>query len=155
MLHNEVNEIASADGGTSHGQGSSRAVSASATIRFPGGVWYQCQRCGNCCRWPGFVRLSDADITAIAAFLGIEEIDFIQRYTRLRPQRDGLALIDKPNGECVFLDGIDCAIQPVKPRQCAGFPNAWNFPGWRDSCEAVEVRPAGFESGSTIDGAPR
>lgn len=85
------------------------------------------------------MRLNDADITAIAAFLGQSEADFIQRYTRLRPRRDGLALIDKPNGECVFLDGIDCRIQPVKPHQCRGFPNAWNFPGWRDVCEAVPV----------------
>jgi len=106
----------------------------------PTPVWYQCQRCGNCCRWPGFVRLNDADITAISNFLGVDELVFIERYTRLRPKRDGLALIDKPNGECVFLEGIDCTIQPVKPHQCSGFPNAWNFPGWRDVCEAIEVQ---------------
>ncbi len=76
---------------------------------------------------------------AIAAHLGLSEHDFIQRYTRLRPRRDGLALIDKPNGECVFLEGRDCAVQAVKPRQCRGFPNAWNFPGWREVCEAVPV----------------
>ena len=102
-------------------------------------VHYQCQRCGNCCRWPGFVRISDQEISAIAEHLGLEEHDFIQHYTRLRPQRDGLALIDKPGGECVFLDGIDCAIQKVKPAQCRAFPNAWNFPGWREVCEAIPV----------------
>jgi hypothetical protein len=63
------------------------------------------------------VRLTDADIIGISAFLGVSEYKFIQDYTRLRPKRDGLALIDKPNGECVFLDGIDCTIQPVKPQQ--------------------------------------
>lgn len=103
------------------------------------GVWYQCQRCGNCCRWPGFVRLSEKDITDIAAFVGMSEPDFIQAMTRLRPKRDGLALIDKPNGECIFLDGIDCTIQSVKPEQCRGFPNTWNFPGWEESCEAIPV----------------
>ena len=121
-----------------HGAGSSKPDSAPATA-----VWYECQRCGNCCRWPGFVRLNDADITAISAFLGLSEHDFIERYTRLRPRRDGLALIDKPNGECVFLNGIDCTIQPVKPHQCKGFPNEWNVPGWQDMCEAIPViRPA-------------
>lgn len=84
--------------------------------------------------------MNDADITAISNFLGMDELVFIERHTRLRPKRDGLALIEKPNGECVFLEGIDCQIQPVKPHQCAGFPNAWNFPGWRDVCEAIEVR---------------
>jgi Fe-S-cluster containining protein len=93
------------------------------------------------------VRLNDADITAIAGFLNIGEYEFVQQYTRLRPKRDGLALIDKPNGECIFLEGIDCTIQPVKPHQCGGFPNAWNFPGWRESCEAIPVeRPASISS---------
>ena len=102
-------------------------------------VYYQCQRCTNCCRWPGLVRVDDSDITAISAHLEVSEENFIQRYTRLRPQRDGLALIDKGNGECIFLEGRDCVVQPVKPVQCGGFPNAWNFPGWREVCEALPV----------------
>lgn len=102
-------------------------------------VHYQCQRCTNCCRWPGFVRVSPDEIGRIAHFLGLEEDDFIQRLTRLRPARDGLALLDKPNGECFFLEGRDCRIQAVKPSQCSGFPNTWNFPGWREVCEAIPV----------------
>jgi Fe-S-cluster containining protein len=105
-------------------------------------VRYECQRCTNCCRWPGFVRVEAADITALAGATGLSEHEFIQRYTRLRPQRDGLALVDKPNGECVFLDGRDCAVQSSKPSQCRGFPNTWNFPGWREVCEAVPVAAA-------------
>jgi uncharacterized protein len=100
---------------------------------------YQCQRCTNCCRWPGQVKLTDGDILAIAGHLGRSEWDFIQEFTRVRPAKDGLALLDKPNGECIFLDGRDCAIQAVKPRQCRGFPNEWNFPGWREVCEAIPV----------------
>ncbi len=111
----------------------------------PSPVRYQCQRCGNCCRWPGFVRLTDADITALAGHLGLDEREFIARHTRLRPARDGLALLDKPNGECAFLDGRNrCAVQDAKPAQCRSFPNGWNFPGWREVCEAVPVpAPAG------------
>jgi Fe-S-cluster containining protein len=100
-------------------------------------VHYVCQRCTNCCRWPGFVKIENAEIEALAKFFEVTEHDFIQRYTRLRPNRDGLALIDKPTGECVFLDGRDCIVQAVKPAQCNGFPNTWNFPGWRETCEAV------------------
>ena len=108
-------------------------------------IHYACQRCTNCCRWPGFVKVGAAKIEAIAQHLGLSEDDFIQRYTRLRPQRDGLALIDKGDShECIFLDGRDCAIQPVKPGQCTGFPNTWNFPGWREVCEAVPaLTPSG------------
>ncbi|PHX94050.1 MAG: zinc/iron-chelating domain-containing protein, partial [Pedosphaera sp.] len=39
----------------------------------------------------------------------MSEHEFIQQFTRLRPDRRGLALMDKPNGECVFLDGENCA----------------------------------------------
>lgn len=102
-------------------------------------VFYQCQRCTACCRWPGFVKLTEDDIRALADHLGVSEWEFIQTYTRLRPRRDGLALTDKPNGECIFLDGRDCRVQAVKPGQCRGFPNEWNFPGWREVCEAVPV----------------
>jgi len=102
-------------------------------------VWYQCQRCGNCCRWPGEVKLLDSEIPAIAAYLGLSEDEFIQNHTRLQASRRGLALLDKPNGECAHLDGIDCRLQAVKPVQCRGFPNTWNFPGWRDICEAIPV----------------
>lgn len=102
-------------------------------------VHYQCQRCTNCCKWPGFVKLTVEDIARIAKFLGLSESEFIQSHTRLRQYRDGLALVDKPNGECIFLQGRDCQIQAVKPAQCEGFPNTWNFPGWREVCEAVEV----------------
>jgi len=100
-------------------------------------IHYQCQRCTACCRWPGFVKVTEEEIVEIARHVGMEEYDFVQQYTRLRPQRDGLALIDKPNGECFFLEGNDCVLQAVKPGQCRGFPNTWNFPGWREVCEAV------------------
>ncbi|MEA3186543.1 MAG: uncharacterized protein QOD99_373 [Chthoniobacter sp.] len=102
-------------------------------------VIYACQRCTNCCRWPGFVKLVNEDITALARFLEMGEHEFIQHYTRLRQYRDGLALTDKPNGECVFLNGRDCTVQQAKPKQCRGFPNEWNFPGWREHCEAVPI----------------
>jgi len=85
------------------------------------------------------VRVSEDDITEISKHLGLTEDVFIQTMTRLRPQRDGLALIDKANGECIFLEGIDCTIQAVKPEQCRGFPNTWNFDGWREVCEAVFI----------------
>jgi len=100
---------------------------------------YLCERCTNCCRWPGDVKVSDREITAIASFLKMPEELFIEQFTRLRANRRGLSLIDQPDGACIFLDGQDCKIQSVKPLQCRGFPNAWNFPGWRDICMATEV----------------
>jgi Fe-S-cluster containining protein len=100
-------------------------------------IFYECQRCTACCRWPGQVRLTEAEIVRIAAHLGLSDADFIAGHTRLRSDRQGLSLLEKPNGECEFLAGNDCAIQPVKPQQCRDFPNLWNFPGFEKICHAI------------------
>jgi uncharacterized protein len=103
-------------------------------------VSYVCQRCTNCCKWPGDVRIEEDEIAPIAGFLGLTEVEFIRQFTRLRSNRQGLSLIEKENHECVMLDDKACRIHPVKPAQCAGFPNQWNFPGWRQVCEAVPMK---------------
>lgn len=102
-------------------------------------VRYACQRCGNCCRWPGEVPVSDAEIGKISDYLGMSVYDFVAEHTDLRITRTGLTLKEKKNGECIFLDGNSCEINPVKPGQCGGFPNEWNFKGWREQCEAIPV----------------
>jgi Fe-S-cluster containining protein len=48
-----------------------------------------------------------------------------------------LALQGKPNGECIFLDGVNCSVQPMKPQQCKDFPNLWNFPGFEQQGQAI------------------
>lgn len=76
----------------------------------------------------------------MALHLEMPEEEFIRHYTRLRHNRNGLALEDKAGSdECIFLDGIDCRVNDAKPDQCRGFPNTWNFPGWREVCEAIPV----------------
>ena len=100
-----------------------------------------CQRCGNCCRWPGDVLVTDAEINAIAAQLVMDEVEFIQRFTRLSANRRHLSLIESGDGSCIFLEDKNvCRIQRVKPGQCRGFPNRWRFDGWREICEAIEIK---------------
>lgn len=103
-------------------------------------IWYQCDRCTVCCKWPGDVRVEDEELDGIASFLGMETQAFIDQFTRLRTNRSGLSLIEKENHECIMLDGKNCRINPVKPEQCRGFPNQWNFPGWQDVCQAQPIR---------------
>jgi Fe-S-cluster containining protein len=83
------------------------------------------------------VRLSEDEIRALAAFKQMPEVEFIQKFTRLSADRRGLALEENPDGACIFLEGMDCAVQPVKPKQCRDFPNGWNFPGFDQICRAV------------------
>lgn len=98
---------------------------------------FRCRRCGNCCRWSGYVRLSETEIDVIAGFLGMSPGDFVERYTRLTADRSGLSLIEKADGACIFLTETRppaCRIEAVKPRQCRDFPEKWNFPGWEKEC---------------------
>ena len=104
---------------------------------MPYKIHYTCQRCTNCCRWPGVVKVEADEIPAIAAYVGVTEEQFIAEQTRLRPDRRGLSLLEREDHSCVWLEGNDCRLQAVKPRQCKAFPNGWNFPGWREKCEAV------------------
>lgn len=103
-------------------------------------VFWQCSMCGNCCRWPGEVVVNDSEIEAIASHISMNVSEFTQKFTKLRLNRTGLTLIEKENGECIFLNdqGL-CSVNPAKPDQCAGFPNAWNFDGWQDVCEAKPI----------------
>ena len=104
----------------------------------PDGKKWLCQRCGNCCRWPGLVRISEDEADNIASFLKITTSEFIEKYTELTPDRRSLGIISKPDNSCFFLkEPAICEINAVKPSQCSGFPNTWNFPGWEDKCEAV------------------
>lgn len=101
---------------------------------------YRCRRCGTCCRWPGYVRLAAEDVEPIADFLALPVAEFVERYTVLTHDRRGLSLIENDEGYCVFLTRSgDCMIQPVKPEQCKLFPNFWNFPGFRDACQATDT----------------
>ena len=100
-------------------------------------IFYECRRCTACCRWPGEVRLKEADIARLAVFKGVSESGFIQAFTRLAQDRQCLVLNDKLAGECIFLEGEDCSVQAVKPQQCRDFPNLWNFPGFEKICHAV------------------
>ncbi len=97
---------------------------------------FQCKRCGTCCKWSGYVRLKENEITNIANFLGLSELEFIEKYTKLTSDRRGLSLIEKEDGSCIFFnDPPGCQINPVKPLQCRNFPLIWNFEGWEKFCK--------------------
>lgn len=115
-------------------------------------VFYECQRCTACCRWPGQVRVTEAEIRRLAEFLGLEEFVFIQRYCRLAADRRGLVLEERPDGSCIFLEGRDCQVQAVKPQQCKDFPNWWRFPGFETQCQA---RPRDLDEEVYIEAVAR
>ena len=101
-------------------------------------VSFHCQRCGNCCRRRGEVQVTDAECQTIAGVLELPEPIFTEAFTRLRADRQGLALAERPDGACIFLeeDPIGCQIQAAKPRQCRDFPFTWRYDNLEQVCPA-------------------
>ena len=87
---------------------------------------FRCSGCGECCRWTGAVLLEGFDLPRLAAHLGLIEQEFIDRHTRLAPNRRQLALLDQINGSCAFLEGDRCSVYESRPEQCRTFPFAWS-----------------------------
>jgi len=97
---------------------------------------FECTGCGDCCRWSGSVLLTDSDIARIANHLGFPELEFIDRHTRLAPNRIQLALLDQKDDSCAFLENNRCSIYEARPRQCRTFPYAWSVP---EGCPALDT----------------
>ena len=98
-----------------------------------------CRRCGACCRIKdGIVRVGDAEIKRIAAFLGKSESSFIAEDTEVAPDRKSLMLKSRSDGSCVYLtDDNLCRIQSVKPDKCRTFPHEWTNPDSDTVCPAL------------------
>lgn len=96
---------------------------------------FECLGCGACCRQSGYVRLGAKEPDIIAHFLNMNVRDFIETFTCLTRERNGLSIIDGPDGACIFLESNGCRINPVKPAQCRDFPVKWRFSGFDQICE--------------------
>ena len=65
---------------------------------------FKCRMCGVCCRIKdGIVRVSDAEIARIAAFLVMGEAEFIERETDVAPDRKQESYPQESSGRLVRL----------------------------------------------------
>lgn len=115
-----------------------------------------CQRCTACCRWPGYVKISQEEADRMAEHLEIDREEFMAKYTRLVYHPIGLCLRERPDYTCVFLVSNECVVHDAKPQQCRDFPNRWNFPGFEKVCMArpaddLELRPAAGATGGPAE----
>jgi len=123
---------------------------------YAAGLAFECARCGNCCAGPhaGYVWLGAADITAIAAHLGIAEPEACQKYVRRAERRYSL-IERKDNRDCIFLlpDGEGrrkCAVYPVRPIQCRTWPFWKNNLSDPDSWARAGLRCPGINHGAVV-----
>ncbi len=99
---------------------------------------FSCRRCGECCRKPGFVYLSEREAEEAAAFLDLEIREFMDRYCDLLDRRQ-IVLKKLPDEACIFLKGQECVIHPAKPGQCRDFPRKWRTPASFEYCQGLKV----------------
>ena len=119
------------------------ARAAGEGIAAPGGDGgFRCARCGNCCRGEGVVLLTADDIARISDFLELTQEQFLRQYTRRVPGVRSAALMDQDDAaiSCVFLREGACAIDAVKPYQCASFPLLWTRSDAMEICKALQSR---------------
>ncbi len=97
---------------------------------------FRCIRCGDCCRWHGYVRISEAEADRIAIRLGMDIVDFIGKMTVITDDRRGLSLDENPDGTCIFFSGDPprCEIYGVRPAQCRDFPVKWKSESEKHQC---------------------
>lgn len=68
----------------------------------------------------GYVYLTEADLRAAAAFLGVRPRVFEAKYVYRTAH---LLRLRKPrHAQCHFLEESGCALHPAKPAQCRIFP---------------------------------
>jgi hypothetical protein len=81
---------------------------------------FECQQCGECCKGYGGTFVTAADIQAIADYIKIDPLKFIEKYCQMSGRKPVLA--QGENGYCVFWKDKICTIHPVKPRMCREWP---------------------------------
>jgi uncharacterized protein len=89
---------------------------------YGAGLRFECQACGRCCGGaPGYVWLDEVELVEIARHVGLPPEEFrrshVKRYWR------GMSLREKPNYDCILLDGRGrCVAYKVRPIQCRIWP---------------------------------
>jgi Fe-S-cluster containining protein len=85
------------------------------------------------------VWVNKSEIEALAAKVEMTIADFEKQYVRQVGARK--SLVEYPNGDCVFFDGIDrkCTVYEARPRQCRTWPfwdsNLKTPQAWERTCE--------------------
>ncbi len=116
------------------------------TYFFSEGLRFECTRCGACCTGePGIIRVTDAEIAAIAAYLQMSLEEVRSGYVRMNDQGSGIR--ERVDGACVFWIGDGCAIYPVRPLQCRLYPFWFRLLRNPDAWESERKRCPGIGRG--------
>ena len=106
---------------------------------YHSGLRFTCTHCGNCCSGaPGYVWVTDEEITALATRMNMDKESFEDMYVRKVGARKSLR--EYPNCDCVFFDSQSrtCTVYESRPRQCRTWPfwesNLRTSDEWKRTC---------------------
>jgi uncharacterized protein len=108
---------------------------------YRAGLRFACTQCGNCCTGgPGAVWFTPDEGRAMAARLGVDEAEFLRRFSRTIGSRRSLIERKTEFGhDCVFLDRAStpgkavCGLYDARPMQC----RTWPF--WPENIETEDA----------------
>ena len=89
------------------------------------GLNFSCRRCSKCCRHdPGYVFLSDKDISLLIRGLGLPREEVLRAYCREVEinGRRRVSLMEKSNYDCIFWKSAGCEVYEYRPFQCRSYP---------------------------------
>ncbi|MDC7221443.1 MAG: YkgJ family cysteine cluster protein [Spirochaetales bacterium] len=89
------------------------------------GLKFECQQCGYCCRnEPGYVFLSEEDLSALLKETGLDRDAFIKEYCKVADMgyEKRISIKEKPNNDCIFWDNGGCSVYKARPFQCRSYP---------------------------------
>lgn len=92
---------------------------------YNNGLKFSCQGCNYCCSSePGYVFLSQNDLTLLAQGMNMTEEAFINTYCRKVDMGAFymVSLIEKENYDCIFLSEKGCKVYNFRPTQCRTYP---------------------------------
>ena len=88
------------------------------------GLQFSCTSCGHCCRHePGYVFLSQKDLSRLSASMQMSQEDFTVQYCRTVDLgiATRLSLVETPENDCIFWDD-GCTVYKARPLQCRTYP---------------------------------
>jgi len=99
---------------------------------------FECIKCGKCCRWNGYVFLTDSDIDYISKHFKKNKEDWVEENTK--KVNNKIVLKNKKDSkDCIYLKDNECIIFDIKPEQCNEYPKSYDkrCPGFKKNGSSI------------------
>lgn len=108
---------------------------------YENGLDFSCRKdCSKCCGGsPGYVFMTEEEISRLHQRLGIDRDTFLLNYTKTVGDRISLLDVEEDNWNCILLKEGRCSVYEDRPLQCRTFPfwpqNIISEGEWKETAE--------------------